>query len=186
MSKCRFSSVRFCAIALLVGLPVVGCESKEAKPAGGKVTTATPPASLPGGFFLAAAPADAKTVEEVKKTAKAGDTVALRGRVGGSKEPFVAGRAVLTLMGPGLAACSDDPGDKCPTPWDYCCENKKDIGEHAATVQVTDASGAPLKADLKGQGGIKELSDLIVVGKVSMADGNVLIVNATGVFVAKP
>jgi hypothetical protein len=88
-------------------------------------------------------------------------------------------------MGPGIKACSDNPDDHCKVPWDYCCESAEDIATHAATVQVVDAAGAPLKVDVKGQNGIKELSDVIVVGKVAQAEGKVLVVNATGMYVAK-
>ena len=144
------------------------------------------PATLPKDLFLKDEPKDAKPVEDVKKNAKAGDTVVMRGRVGGSKEPFVGGRAVFTLIGPGLRACSDNPDDKCKVPWDYCCETRKAIVEHSATVQIVESDGSPIKIGVKGQGGVKELSDLIVVGSVLQADGKTMIVSASGVYVVKP
>src|SRR5205085_1318727 len=100
---------------------------------------------------LSAAPAGDKPVEDVKASAKPGDAVAMRGRIGGGTEPFVEGRAVFTLVGRALPSCSDNMGDACKTPWDYCCETAEDIATHAATVQVVDAAGAPLRLDLKGQ-----------------------------------
>jgi len=144
------------------------------------------PPALPADLFLKDGPKDAKMVEDVKKTAKKGDTVAIRGRIGGSEDPFVAGRAVFTLVGPGIHACSDIEGDHCRTPWDYCCESKEDIAAHSAVIQVLDAAGAPLRANVKGNAGIKELSEVIVVGKVSQADGKSFIVNATGIHIVKP
>jgi len=142
--------------------------------------------ALPSNLFLEKEPEGAKTVEEVKASAKAGDKVVFRGRIGGSKAPFVEKRAVFTLMGAGLKACSDDPEDKCTTPWDYCCDTPEAIAKHSATIQVVDASGAPLRVGLKGANGLKELSEVVVQGTVKEAKDKIMIVNATGFFIAKP
>ncbi len=140
--------------------------------------------SLPTGFFLQSQPPQAKSVEEVKKSAKTGDVVTMRGRIGGSKEPFVDGRAVFTLMGLGLPACGEGvSNDGCTTPWDYCCEPSKEIAAHQASIQIADAAGAPLHLSLKGQSGLKELGDLVVVGRVQKAEGDLLVIDATGVYV---
>lgn len=42
---------------------------------------------------------------------------------------------------------------------------------------------SPLRA--KGLHGIKELSDLIIIGTVAQAEGGTLVVNATGIYVVK-
>lgn len=145
-----------------------------------------PRAPLPSGFFVEKPPENAKDISEARKAGsmKAGDSVVLRGRVGGSKEPFVAGRAVFTLMGRGVKACSDNPGDRCGKPWDYCCETKEDILANAVTVQVVDARGQTLRTDMKGRRGLKELSEVVVVGKVASAAGGALVVNAASVYAA--
>ncbi len=140
-------------------------------------------ATLPEGFFLEKEPEGAKTVEETKPAAKAGDKVVIRGRIGGSKAPFVEKRAVFTLMGSALKACSDMKDDKCKTPWDYCCDTAEDIAKHSATIQVVDAEGSPLRLGLKGTNGLKELSEVIVVGTVKEAKDKVLIVNIMGLHV---
>lgn len=164
----------------------VGCEEK-AKPVGAGPTGATAPAAvLPASLFLASEPEGAKPVNEAKEGAKAGDDVVIRGRIGGSLHPFVDGRAVFTIISPSMKSCADNPDDACKTPWDYCCESKADIATHTATIQVVDAAGAPLKAAVKGQNGVKELSHLVIVGKIAQAEGKVMVVNATGVFVATP
>lgn len=149
------------------------------------VSMHVPKASLPSGLFVEKRPENATDLSEARKagTLKAGDEVVLRGRVGGSKEPFVAGRAVFTLMGSGLKACNENPDDKCAEPWDYCCETKKDILLNSATVRVVDEKGQPIKADLKGRRGLKELTPVVVVGKVTMAEGQAVVVNATGLYV---
>jgi hypothetical protein len=144
-------------------------------------------APLPNGFFVDKLPENARDVSEARKagTLKVGDEVVLRGRVGGSKEPFVAGRAVFTLMGRGLKACNENPDDKCSKPWDYCCETKEDILANSVTVQVTDARGQILRTDMKGRRGLKELTEIVVVGKVASADSKSLVLVASSAFVAR-
>lgn len=151
------------------------------------VSMHVPKAPLPNGFFVDKQPENAKDVSEARKaeTLKAGDEVVLRGRIGGSKEPFVAGRAVFTLMGRGLKACNENPDDKCSKPWDYCCETKEDILANSVTVQVVDAKGQILRTDMKGRRGLKELSEMVVVGKVVSADGKAVVINATAVHAAQ-
>src|SRR5437868_1175777 len=103
--------------ALALTLTLAACE--KGKPAGGSTSTA----ALPAGFFLAAAPAEAKDIKDAKPTLKAGDKVVLVGRIGGSKEPFVAERAIFTLVDSRLKLCGESsPEDSCETPWDYCCD----------------------------------------------------------------
>lgn len=149
------------------------------------VSMHVPRAPLPTGFFVDSQPEHAKDVSEARHAGriKVGDEVVLRGRVGGSKEPFVAGRAVFTLMGRGLKACNENPDDKCSKPWDYCCETKEGILANSVTVQVVDAKGQILRTDMKGRRGLKELSEMVVVGKVTAADGKAVVVNATAIHV---
>jgi hypothetical protein len=170
---------------LLLAVPALAllgsCDRGNPAPAPAKPAAAAP-ATLPPSLFLTAAPADAKSVEEVKQNAKAGDTVVLRGRIGGGEAPFVEGRAVFTIVGAGLAACADDPEDTCKTPWDYCCETPEQITAHAATIQAADDHGNPLKADFKGSHGLKELSDVTIVGTVARAESGAFVVNASGLY----
>lgn len=143
-------------------------------------TIHVPASSLPIGFFASEQPGDSKDVADAKKQGlKKGDQVVLRGVIGGSRSPFVAGRAMFTLMGKGLKPCNANPADNCKYPWDYCCETKADIAAHSATIRVADDKGNPLKTDIKGRQDIAELTEVIVVGTVAMADKNALVVDAT-------
>ncbi len=143
-----------------------------------------PAAALPTSLMLASLPEDAKPVEDAKSAAKVGETITISGRIGGMMKPFAEDRAVFTLVGPGIPACSDSGDDHCSTPWDYCCETSEDIAAHAATINVVDDSGKVIKASLKGVGGMKELSAVIVVGKVRAIEGASLVIDAQGIFVA--
>jgi len=139
-----------------------------------------PRASLPVGLFVERPSEEARDVSEVRKAGglKAGDRVSLRGRVGGSKDPFVSGRAVFTLVGRGLKACNEIPGDQCSAPWDYCCDTASEINANSVTVQVVDAKGAPLRTDLRGRRGLKELSEVVVTGTVAVAGEKGVVVTA--------
>jgi hypothetical protein len=144
-----------------------------------------PRSSLPAGFFLAELPEGAKDLSEAKKAGgmKKGDRVALRGVIGGSHDPFVPECAMFTLMGSALKPCNANPDDKCAAPWDYCCETKGDIAANSATIRVADTKGNPLRTDIKGRAGIKELTEVIVLGTVAVAEKNTLIVDANGIHV---
>ncbi|MBX3404184.1 MAG: hypothetical protein KF699_12315 [Phycisphaeraceae bacterium] len=145
-----------------------------------------PRAGLPAGMLLERLPEPAPDVVDAKKGLSKGDKIVLKGRIGGSKDPFVKDRAVFTLVGRGIRACNEIPGDNCPIPWDYCCSPRKEITQHSVTVQVVDARGMPLRTDIKGRWEIKELSELVVVGTVAEVRGDAMVVNATGLHVVKP
>jgi hypothetical protein len=142
---------------------------------------------LPPGFFVDATPEDALDVSEALRAGnlEPGRRLVLRGRVGGSERPFVATRAVFTLMGGGLKACSDNPGDSCQTPWDYCCEPRDRIAAHSVTVRVVDDRDRPLRTDLKGRRGLRELSEVVVIGTVSRAAGDAVVFDAEAIHVLR-
>ncbi len=144
-----------------------------------------PRSPLPAGFFAATTPRDPAELSALRKTGgqKVGDEVVIRGRIGGSKDPFIDGRAMFSLIGRGLKACSENTGDMCDTPWDYCCESKTDVAAHSATIQVVDDKGQVLRTDFKGRRGLKELSEIVVIGTIASTDGKAMVVNATSIVV---
>jgi hypothetical protein len=148
------------------------------------VSMHVPRAGLPTGFFVEHEPGSAVDVSAGRKagTMKRGDEVVLRGRIGGSAAPFVAGRAVFTIVGRALKPCNEKPDDHCPEPWDYCCDTKEDILANSVTVQVVDSRGRALRTDMKGRRGLKELSEVVVVGTVASADGGAVVVSARAVY----
>jgi len=146
-----------------------------------------PRSPLPPSLFSLAKIENATDITEARKAGgiKVGDEVVLRGRIGGAKAPFVAGRAIFTLIGRGLKACNENPDDHCAMPWDYCCETREAILANTVTVQVTDEKAQVLRTDMKGRQGLKELSEIVVVGKVAVADGKAVVVNATKMYVTR-
>jgi hypothetical protein len=110
--------------------------------------------------------------------------VTLVGRIGGSLSPFVSGRASFTVVDASLVPCSENPGDTCPTPWDYCCDTDK-LPAATAVVKLVDADGATVAKDAKRDLGMKELQTVVVKGKAKRDEAGNLTVLAPAVFVKK-
>jgi hypothetical protein len=162
----------------IVGLASLGCGETD--------STSANAAVLPAGFILQAEPANVIGVVEAKKNARPGDRIAVRGHIGGTVNPFVNGRAIMTIVDLALPTCADKPDDCCETPWDYCCEERSDIVAHAATVQVSDETGAPLRASLRGVQGLDPMADVIVVGTVGeTASPTALLIQAEAIYIKR-
>jgi hypothetical protein len=175
------------AVAMTV---IVACDDKDAQQTKQSSTEPAaaqadgPAEALPAELILDKSPDGAQDVVTVKKAAKAGDTVTIRGRVGGSEKPLADNRAIVTLIDLTLPTCEKSAMDTCPTPWDACCEPSEEITAKSATIQVVGPDGRPLKATLAGVSGIAPLKELIVTGKVrTPADSGALVVDATGIYV---
>lgn len=160
------------------GMFFTACRDRPDAPATGE---RLPP--IPGSMFLPEAPPGARDIADAKPGAKPGDTLTLRGRIGGSKEPFVEGRAVFTLVDTRLKACGEGKEECCKTPWDFCCETREEITRNLATIQVVGDDGKPLKRGLNGVNGLKPLATVTIVGAVTDAGNDVLVVRASGMHV---
>lgn len=181
LRKCRVT-----CLAVAGGLLLAGCDKPQTSSNPPK--TAIPAAAsvaLPADLFVSSEPADVKSVIDAKKAAKEGDEVVIRGRIGGSEDPFVPERAIFTIVDKSLPHCGEmKMDDGCKTPWDYCCEPKDKLVDHSATVQIVDASGKPLKLEISKTPQLKPMSEIVVKGKLSKKDGDkVFVVNAGQIFV---
>jgi len=166
-------------------LPLAGCSDQSPTPAPSG-QAGPPAASAVGGtkFLLTAKPEGANDVIKVREDASHGDDVVIVGRIGGSANPWVEGRAAFSIVDGSLKACSDIEGDNCPIPWDYCCDTSK-LPTATALVKVVDEEGALVKADARALLSVKELSTVIVKGKAQRDDSGNLTVLASGVFIKK-
>ena len=173
------------ATVLLAGI-LTGCNDEPNEPpapdggrSNGKGVTA-----LPDGLLLTEEPAGATGVVGALAAAKNGDKVTIRGRVGGRKEPFAAQRATMALVDLSLPYCGQNTSeDGCKEPWDYCCEPQDRLSKHLVSVQVDGADGNILHRGLRGVGGVKELSEVVVQGVVRADAIGARIVHATGIYV---
>ena len=168
------------AIVLTTAL-LTGCSQE---PAPETATSTSPETSAIDGshLLLSAEPEGAAPVIAAREQTKDGDDVVLVGRIGGSANPWIEGRAAFSVVDPTLKACSDIPGDECPKPWDYCCETDK-LPAATAFVKFVDADGRPLKADARELLGLKELQSVVVKGKAQRDEAGNLTVLADGLFV---
>ena len=131
------------------------------------------PAAKP--YLLEKAPRRAAEVAAIRKDAKDQQDIVVVGRVGGRKSPWVKNAAAFSIVDRSLKACSERPGDTCPTPWDFCCE--ADLPKSTLLVMVQDAGGKLIKKDARELLGLKELDTVYVQGKAKRdKTGNVSIV----------
>jgi len=136
-------------------------------------------------ILLSEEPANAIDIADMRKTATPGDPVVFTGKAIGGRDIFMEKRAVMTLGDSNhITSCDLIEGDNCATPWDVCCDDPDVIKASIVTVQIADKDGKPLKTTLKGLGGIKELSKVIVTGQVAKGSNkDNMIINATGIYV---
>lgn len=170
---------RTIALASVVGLTLglVGC-NEEAAPTTGDSTSSAAPTTA--NWQLASMPADPQGVKAIKDTAAEGDTVTVRGIIGGRKDALSTDSAFFVMVDPDLENICTSEDDHCATPWDYCCAMPDDIQANSATVQLVDADGNPLEFDLSGQG-VSPLDEVVVVGTVAARPTpQVLTIRATG------
>lgn len=167
-----------------LALTLASCTKKEAE------ATATPQQGSQSDtniaqLLLKEAPQKAVGIFELRKSAKPGDTVTLTGAVIGGDQVFVKGRAVMIVGDPTkLTSCDRHPGDNCATPWDVCCDDPEVIKNSILTVQVVDSTGRPLKTNLKGINGLKELSRVTITGTVTKnSNASNMLINATGIYI---
>jgi len=136
-------------------------------------------------LLLKEAPQKAVGIFELRKSAKPGDKVTFTGAVIGGKQVFIEGRAVMVVGDPTkITSCDRHPGDNCKTPWDVCCDDPAVIKKSILTVQVVNESGSPLKTNLKGIGGLKELSHVTITGTVTKnSNESNMVINASGIYI---
>lgn len=169
-------------VLLLATVVFAGC-STEAPPTSNDNEAASAPAEQ-AAWILEVAPDGATEVAELKKTAKEGDSIVVRGIIGGSRAPIIEGAAVFTVMDRAVPDCSAKGDDHCKYPWDYCCETPESKVANSATIQVVGEDGKPLAIDV-GPHGLAPSSDIIVVGTVGPRPNDaVLVINASGIHIA--
>ncbi len=162
------------AIALSSIVALAGCGEQSSKSTDSSASVSVQNAA----WLLETEPTGAVSVSEVKSSATEGQTIVVRGRIGGRKETISDGSPVFTIVDLALPHCGEIPGDKCTKPWDYCCEKPEDLTANMATIRL--ASGDPR------DGSLKELDEVIIKGTVGpRPNASVFTVNATGVYVVK-
>ena len=167
----------------LVAITLAGCGDEPQTTAGPKKPAASAVGPLPASAITAEKPGEPTLIKDLKASAKEGDSVVVRVVIGGRAEPYVAERAIMTVVDASIEKSCDY--DECSTPWDYCCTAPEELKPHLATVQIVDAEGYPLKADLSGAA-FKPFDTIVVAGTVAARpDKQTLIINTKSVYVEK-
>ena len=166
-------------VVVLGGL-VVGCGQTQTVPAPQASQASGGPSAAAKDILLTEEPADAKPVADAREAAEDGVEVTVLGRIGGGMNPWVEGRAAFTIVDPKLEYCQ--PGEGCPTPWDYCCKTDQLPGNRAM-IKVVNAAGETVEEDARKLLGVKELQTVVVKGKAKRDEAGNLTVLAEHVFV---
>lgn len=134
-----------------------------------------------GKYVLREQPDSAADVTAIRATAQNGEDVAVIGRIGGSRNPWVRGLAAFSLVDCSLTPCNERAGDSCRTPWDYCCE--ADLPKATVLVKFVDDSGRLVREDARQLLGIRELQTVVIRGKALRDDAGNVSIAATGIYV---
>ena len=134
-------------------------------------------------WLLVSAPETSMSVKDARDIAQGGETIALRGIIGGRMDALSDGAAAFLLVDESVPnPCVSDGDDHCKTPWDYCCTQDQ-VKTNIATVKVVDESGKPVTDDARHLLGVKELSTVVIQGKATRDDQGNLTIAATKAFV---
>lgn len=158
-----------------------GCsnEAQTSSPSSSNtVSTTAQAATLPADLFSDEPITEAASLVSIKESGKPGDEVQFVAAIGGRKQPFIDGRAVMVVSDLGLAFCTDG----CPVPWDACCALPEDVAKKTAMVQIVDAEGAPLRVGLKDR--LQAGGEIQVSGVVHSNDEGATIINAQRIHIA--
>jgi hypothetical protein len=154
-----------------------GCSESTSSPKAQAPSTESTEQTTAHSWVLTSAPEGDVSITEAKSSAKEGDQIVIRGRIGGRHAPITADSPVFTIVDLQLEYCGQTTDDKCGTPWDYCCETPTTIATNSATVQVQGDA-----IDL-ASAGLEPLDEVVLIGTVApRPDDQVLTVLATGIY----
>lgn len=98
-------------------LVIVGC-SRQQTASTAPTTAAT---SIDGSrYLLSTEPQGTIDVIKAREEVQDRDDVVVVGRIGGSENPWVDGRAAFSIVDTSLESCLECGSADCPKPWDYC------------------------------------------------------------------
>lgn len=150
-----------------------GCGEKEPN----VPTTQTSPA-----WLLTSAPNSIADVADTKRNASEGDTVTVRGIIGGRVDALSEESALFVMVDAKVPNKCVEEDEHCSTPWDYCCAPVDEVRQNSATVQIVDDAGKPINIDLTSIG-IHSLDTVVVVGTVGpRPTDDVLTIRATSIY----
>ncbi|QDS97052.1 hypothetical protein [Adhaeretor mobilis] len=171
-------SLLICSLAIVTS---TGCGTA----ANSATNTTTTAADIDASQYqLAEEPDDAVGVIAARESAVDGAPLVLMGRVGGSANPWIDGRAAFTLLDASMSVVAEgeDSGDDEMCLGDCCAVDRQNC---TTLVKVVDAQGKLVPVDSRELLGLKE-ADMVVVKGTAQKDktGNFVML-AKGVFIRK-
>lgn len=169
-------------VATLILSAVVGCGRSNSSDAPTQHLT---PVSVDGSkYVLADEPDGAIGVIAARQTAIDGEPIVVVGRIGGSANPWIEGRAAFTLLDASMVLVAngteDAAGEVC---LDDCCAAER--AESTALVKVVDANGKVLTADARQLLGVAADDMVVVRGKANKDNNGNFVVIADGVHIRR-
>jgi len=170
-------------VVMMVATTLAGCTSESSTTTSNASPQVPDVATVDGtAYLLDTEPEGAGNVIKVREEAGTDDDLLVVGRIGGSSDPWIDGRAAFTIVDLSVKSCNDTLDDKCPTPWDYCCETSK-LPNSTALVKFVDEADQVVKADARTLFDLQELSTVVIKGTAKRDEAGNLTVLASGLFV---
>lgn len=135
-------------------------------------------------FLLAEEPDDAIGVIEARESAEDGKPLVLVGRIGGSENPWIEGRAAFMLLDASMSVV--DEGEECEEGeicTGDCCANER--VNCTALVKIVDTDGQLVAADSRELLGLNESDMVVVAGKAKKDDSGNFVMLANGVYIRR-
>ncbi|MAI33530.1 MAG: hypothetical protein L7W43_20030 [Rubripirellula sp.] len=170
-------------LVMIVTTALVGCSSENSTTTSNASPRVPDQATVDGtAYLLDTEPEGAGDVTKVREEVGTDDELLVIGRIGGSSNPWIDGRAAFTIVDLSVKSCNDTLDDKCPTPWDYCCETSK-LPTSTALVKFVDETDQVIRADARSLFDLQELSTVVIKGTAKRDEAGNLTVLANGLFV---
>lgn len=135
-------------------------------------------------YLLAEEPEDALGVIDARESAEDGAPITVVGRIGGSANPWVEGRAAFMLLDASMLVVAEgEEGAADELCLGDCCADQR--AGCTTLVKVVDAEGRVLPADSRQLFGLAESDAVVVVGKAQKDQNGNVVVLASGVYVRR-
>lgn len=177
--------MRLAINTLTLSVAVVGFTGCSSSSTDDTAATAVTAASLDGSkYLLTEEPDGAVGVIAARESAEDGDPVVIVGRIGGSDNPWIEGRAAFMLLDASklMVAIGEDSSDEelC---MDDCCAAER--AGCTTLVKVVDAEGKLVAADSRQLLGLTGDDMVVVRGKAKKDDSDNFTVLADAVYIRR-
>lgn len=169
-------------VVTFISAAAIGCGQSDSS---GVSAHHVNPVSMDGSkYVLADQPDGAIGVIAARKSANDGEPIVVVGRIGGSTNPWIEGRAAFMLLDASMLLVANGTenteGEVC---LDDCCASE--LAESTTLVKVVDTDGKVLAADARQLLGVAANDMVVVRGKANKDDGGNFVVVADGIHVRR-